>query len=341
MAPKGNAGNNGGCAAVIGFAVLVLTLAWPLFAFHRHWTTTSLINCATDTTDANTANGCTYDYTTGNYSGSGIVITSHSAISATGWITEVVWVGVLFGGLMLFGSSSARKHREEAITKGTVFASGSGPRTVRDVIDPGFPRKNKTGASLAADHLVRSSTLDTSGKVILARAQQAIKDVLTSKVYSDNQLERAAAAPTLRRHEWAVARDLREITTLRAEQAKAKQSHAQGEPGPLTKAVIDAQDDALQQKLDKIESIVDVMEKYADHVKAADRAHKDWQSAAELSKLNVKFTDLVAGTAADEVHLREVEDMTEEAKVFRESLTQANLTARSLFLPDTATQHDD
>lgn len=81
------------------------------------------------------------------------------------------------------------------------------------------------------------------------------------------------------------------------------------------------------------------METYAGHVKAADRARKDWQSAAELSKLNAKFTDLIAGIAADEIHLREVEDMTEEAKVFRESLIQANLAARSLFLPDTATDH--
>lgn len=122
--------------------VLVLTLAWPLFAFHRHWTTTRLINCATDYSDAGTANGCTYDYTTGNYTGTGVVTTAHSAISATGWITEVVWIGVL---------------------------------------DPGLPRNNKTVASLAAGHLVRSSTLDTSGKIILARAQQAITDVLTSK----------------------------------------------------------------------------------------------------------------------------------------------------------------
>jgi hypothetical protein len=75
--------------------------------------------------------------------------------------------------------------------------------------------------------------------------------------------------------------------------------------------------------------------------KAADRARKDLQSAAELAKLNAKFTDLVAGTAADELHLREVEDMTAEANVFRESLIEANLAARSLFLPDTATGNDD
>lgn len=209
MAPKVKASNGGGCAAILGLTLLVLTLGWPLFVFHRHWTTTRLINCATDPIDAITANGCTFDVNTGNYSGTGIVTTTHSGISATGWIMEVVWLGVLVGGVVLLARSSARKHREEAVTKGTVFASGSGPRTVHDVIDPGLPRNDRNPASLAADHLVTSSTLETSCKIILARAQQAINDVLTSNVYTDNQLGRAVAEPTLRRHEWAVALDLR------------------------------------------------------------------------------------------------------------------------------------
>ncbi len=341
MPPKAKAGNGGGCAAIIGIVLLVLTLAWPLFAFHKHWTTTRLINCASDYADAVTANGCTFDYNTGDYTGTGIMTTSHSEISATGWIVEGIWLGVIVGGAVLLVRSSERKRIAANFAKGTVIASGNGPRTVYDVIDPFLPRDERNPASLAAGHLVKSSTLDASCKLVLARAQQAIKNVLTSQVYADNQLERAAAEPTLRRHEWAVAVDLREITTLRNEQDRVRRLHAAGEPGPLTRAVMDAQAEALQQKLDKIESVVRVMETYADHVKGADRARKDWESAAELSKLNVKFTDLVAGTAADEVHLREVQDMTEQAKAFRESLIQANLAARSLFLPDTAIDHDD
>jgi hypothetical protein len=341
MATKGKAGSGGGCAAIVGIVILVLTLGWPLFAFHRHWTTSRVINCATDYTDAITANGCVFDYNTGNYSGTAVVTTEHSSISATGWITEAVWLAVIVGGVVLLVRVSARKHSEKAVTQGTVFASGKGSLTVHDVINPALPRNDRNPVSLAAGQLVKSSTLDTPCKVMLARAQRAIKDVLTSEVYADNQLERAFAEPTLRRHEWAVAVDLREITTLRNEQARVRGSHAGSDLGPLTQAVMGAQDDALQQKLDGIESIVGAMEKYAGHVKAADRARNDWQSAAQLSKLNAKFTDLVAGTAADEVHLREAEDMTEAAKVYRESLTQANLAARSLLLPDTAADHSD
>jgi hypothetical protein len=339
MAQKGNAGNGGGCAAILGLVLLVLTLGWPLFAFHRHWNTVSVINCATNP-NADSANGCTWDWSTGNSTGTGTLATPHSAISATGWIVEVVWIGVLASGVALLAGSAARKRSQDAVTKGSSFTSGNGRRTVRDVIDPSLTRNDRNPASLKRDQLVKGSDLDISGKELLARAQQAISDVLTSRVYADNKLERDAAEPALRRHEWAAALDLREITTLRHEQARAGRSHAGSNPGPLTEAVLGAQDNALQQKLTKIESVVRAMEEYAGHVKAADLALKDLESATALAKLNERFTDLVVTTAADEVRLREAEDMTKAAEVFRETLIQANLASRALFLPATAADHD-
>lgn len=340
MASKGKASNGGGCAAIIGLALVVLTLGWPLFAFHRHWTTTRSINCASDYFDAITANGCTLDANTGNYSGTGTVATPHSGISPAGWIVEAVWLGVLSGSVVLLARGSKQRRIDASFRNGSAISSGNGTLTVYDVIDPDVRDSERDPRKFAPSQLVKSSTLDTSCRIVLARAQQAIKDVLNSRVYADNQLEREVAEPTLRRHEWAAAKDLREITSLRNEQNRVRRSQAAGDPGPLTKAVMGAQEEALRQKLDKIESIVSAMETYANHVKAADRAREDWQSAAELSKLNVKFTDLVAGTAADEVHLREVADMTESAKVFRDFLIQANLAARSLFLPDTVVDRD-
>lgn len=305
MATKKSNQNGQGCAVILGITILVFTFGWPLIVFRHHWTSSDGVD--------------------------------HSAISAAGWIAEVVWLGVLAGSVVLFARSSARKSREDAVTKGTVIRSGKEALRVHDVIDPSLPRNDRNLSRLAADQLVKSSTLDLPSRIMLARAQKAIKDVLGSKVYADDQLERAVAEPTLRRHEWAAAVDLREITNLREEQAKVRGSYTAGDPGPLTKAVIEAQQEALSQKLDKIESIVDVIEKYAEHVKAADGAREDWQSATELSKLNTKFTDLVAGTGADEVRLREVEDMSEAANAYRQSLTEAYLAAKSLFLPDTAT----
>jgi hypothetical protein len=333
---KKDASSGSGCAAILGLALLILTLAWPLFVFHRHWTTSHLINCATNP-NAVSANGCSFNDNTFNYTGTGIITTSHSSISATGWIVEIIWVGLLVGGVAILANTSIRKRRTEAVTKGVSFGSGKGAMTVRDVVNPELPTRDANPAKLLGkSEIVRSSELDTDSKIVLARAQKAISDVLTSRVYGDKQLERAVAEPTLRRHEWAIAADLREMTSLRREQAEARRMHTGSDMGPLTEAVISAQDDALNHKLKNIEEVVSAIERYASHAKAADHARADWDSAAEISKLNTKFTDLVAGTAADEIRLREAENMTAEARAFQDSITQANLAARSLFLPDTA-----
>lgn len=97
---------------------------------------------------------------------------------------------------------------------------------------------------------------------------------------------------------------------------------------------------ALHQKLKAVESLVKALENYATHVKDADLARLDWEAAADLAKLNPRFSNLVAGTAADELQLQEVRDMTEEATVFHDRLLQANLAAEPLLLPDVAESNE-
>ena len=208
------------------------------------------------------------------------------------------------------------------------------PRGGYDVVDPSLSANSRNSSTLKPDQVVRFSALDESCQQLLVRAQRAINEVLTCKVYADNQLQQAVTEPTLRRHEWAIAVNLREVTNLRAEQARMRKSRGVESPGPLTKAVLEAQRDALGQRLKTVESLVNALENYAAHVKAADLARLDWEAAAELAKLNPRFSNLVAGTAADEFHLQEVHDMTDEASTFRDSLLQANLAAEPLLLPD-------
>ncbi len=90
----------------------------------------------------------------------------------------------------------------------------------------------------------------------------------------------------------------------------------------------------MQQKIAKVKELAESLETYAAHIKAADLALADWEAAAELAKLNPRFSDLVAGTAADDHNLQEVQNMAEEASAYQASLTKANLAARTLFLPD-------
>jgi restriction system protein len=104
-----------GWGVIIGLVLLLLILAWPLLVFHRHWTTTRLFNCATDYADAvNGFNGCTYDLNTGNYSGTGTLTITHSAISVTGWIVQLIWAGFLAGGIVAFRQLDKRKQRQHA-----------------------------------------------------------------------------------------------------------------------------------------------------------------------------------------------------------------------------------
>jgi hypothetical protein len=328
-----------GCAVIVALALLVLTLAWPLFVFHRHWTTTSLVNCANGDNGVLASNGCTYDWQTGNFTGTGTLTTTHTAISAAGWIVEAVWVGLIVGSVTLAGvTSSKKKSVKSSSGQGRPrigYDSGQGqPRTGYDVVDPSLSARSRNQSGLNPDRVVRFSALDEPSQQLLARAQRAINQVLICKVWVENQLQRAVTEPTLRQHEWAIAINLREITSLRADQARTRKSSGVESPGPLTLAVLRAQQEAFQQKLKAVESLVKALENYAAHVKAADMALLDWEAAAELAKLNPRFSDLVAGTAADELHLQEVHDMTDEATTFHDSLLRANLAAESLLLPD-------
>lgn len=182
--------------------------------------------------------------------------------------------------------------------------------------------------------MVWYKALDEPRRKLLDRARQAIKEILTSAVYANSELQQAVGEPALRLHEWAIARDLEEITSLSRDQAGVSKLRASDRPGPLTNAVLQAQQGALQQKLRTVESLVQALERYAEHLKAADGARLDWEAAAELAKLNSRFSDLVAGTAADEHHLREVQDMTEEATTYRDSILKANQAAEALLLAD-------
>jgi restriction system protein len=104
-----------GFGMLVGLVVLVLTVTWPLFAFHHHWTTTSVVNCANgDVEQVVSASGCVYNWNTGNYSGTQALTTTHSAISAVGWIAEVVWLAFLVWVAILLVRLNQKKQRQNA-----------------------------------------------------------------------------------------------------------------------------------------------------------------------------------------------------------------------------------
>jgi hypothetical protein len=180
-----------------------------------------------------------------------------------------------------------------------------------------------------SEQVIFPDTLHHDSRRLLARAQNAIDAILSSQVRAVGLL--VADEPVLRRHEWEIACALRELTRLRALSAST------ADAGALTAAVLDAQRQALGIAADATDSRVSALERYAEQVEAADAAHRDWESALHLAGLNDRYLDLVARTAADELAVIELGELTGRASVatavLTASLHDASVAADILVLP--------
>jgi hypothetical protein len=176
--------------------------------------------------------------------------------------------------------------------------------------------------------IVVPSTLDQLSRELLLRAQNAVAEAMDA--------EAAAAAPddavpesTLVRHEWEIAVALRD---LRAEHGM----NAAASVGPMTNAVLKSQQSALAQAQESITARVAELERYAECVRAAATAYRDWQDAPRVSDLNDRYLDLVARTAADEPAVAEISGLTERAaaaQTFQQAAQKVSLAAAALELP--------
>jgi hypothetical protein len=182
---------------------------------------------------------------------------------------------------------------------------------------------------------VDPSALDTACWRPLHTAQRAIDVVLGSQVYEAGLLDHAARAADLKRHEWEIACQLRDITRLRTEYSN---SMSAGVPGPQTAAVLKAHLRAITMAQDATTRRVDELQRYSDEVVAADVALRDWQTAEYVARRNDMYLDLVARSEADEQAIAEITYLTEQTvrtrDAFQATLDQATLAAQPLVFPD-------
>lgn len=162
--------------------------------------------------------------------------------------------------------------------------------------------------------------LDAPARVLLRRAQEAVDAVTESEVSRAGLLEEV---PALAAQEWHIAVSLREQARLRARRAEVAEATG------ITKAtsVTEATSEVLRQHLDAAraaeQSVTDrvaALERYADEVRAADAAYRDWHARARLAELTGPHLDLLARTAADAHGIAELTEMTERARTIREAL---------------------
>jgi len=181
-----------------------------------------------------------------------------------------------------------------------------------------------------SDKIIYPHDLTGSDRLVLARAQNAIDTILGSEVRAAGLLE--PDEPALRQHEWEIAGNCRELTRVRALPA------ADAATGAMTAAVVNAQQRALALAEEATIGRIRALERYARQVAAADAAHRDWQAALVQGGLNDVYLDLVARTAADELAIAELDELTDRAaataQVLTSSLRDAATTGAALALPD-------
>jgi hypothetical protein len=184
------------------------------------------------------------------------------------------------------------------------------------------------------DRVVSPLALELECRKLLRRAQRAIATIVTSRVYAGD-LQGAVEEPVLRQHEWEIAVALREITELLLDLVS---SSGGGTAGPMTAAVLVAQNSAISIARDATTARVLALELLAAQVAAAEAARRDWETAHRMAANNDKYLDLVARTAADQRATAEItglaEQAAEAAQAFRETLQRATLAAEALALPE-------
>jgi hypothetical protein len=185
-----------------------------------------------------------------------------------------------------------------------------------------------------AKHVIMPNQVDEPSRLLLARAQQAIDYVVGSGVSTAGLLDHAADEVTLQRHEWEIACALRDISALRDRFNAEAEASGNGE---MTRAVLESQRRAIALAQDATQARIAALERYAAQVRAADSAHRDWQTAQRLAGHNDMYLELVARTAVDGQAVAELDGMitqaTAAAEVLRESLHRASLAAEVLTLP--------
>jgi hypothetical protein len=184
------------------------------------------------------------------------------------------------------------------------------------------------------DQVVSPLALERECRDLLRRAQSAIATIVASRVYAGD-LRGTVEEPVLRQHEWETAVALREITELLLDLVS---SSGGGTAGPMTAAVLLAQNRAISIARDATKARVLALELLAAQVAAAEAARRDWETAHRMAANNDKYLDLVARTAADQHATVEITGLADQAaaaaQAFRETLQRATMAAEALALPE-------
>ncbi|MEV0612287.1 hypothetical protein AB0I81_03115 [Nonomuraea sp. NPDC050404] len=250
------------------------------------------------------------------------------------------------------GAISGRQHRRIAMVGGLMFFGlmmGVGlmgqtvgmlllvvgiPMLILAFVRSDVPDDEDEYERQVYDHLrwyegryVVTDDLDESAGRLLARAQDAIDAVTSSRVNTEGLLDDVRNGVMLPAQEWEIARLLAKLSDLRT---KHRETVSKGLT-PEVAAVAEPLARALDNSEEAVLARVEALERYAANVGDAERAYIAHHQIEELRGRMHQYEELVAETGADGFAVPELERLTEDADHLEQALRRSVTSAQEAF----------
>jgi hypothetical protein len=159
---------------------------------------------------------------------------------------------------------------------------------------------------------------DAPARRLLRRAQDAVDTANSSRVSRAGLLDGAGGSVALAWQEWDIALALREQARLRGVRASLPGLSA----GSPAARLLEHHDEAAVIAERSVAERVSALERYAEEVRQADAAYRDWEQYEQVARLTGQHLDMLARTAADEHGVAAIETMSAQARAVREALRE-------------------
>jgi hypothetical protein len=159
---------------------------------------------------------------------------------------------------------------------------------------------------------------DAPARRLLRRAQDAVDTANSSRVSRAGLLDEAGDSAALAWQEWDIALALREQARLRGVRASLPGLSA----GSPAARLLEHHDEAAVTAERSVAERVSALERYAEEVRQADAAYRDWEQYEQVARLTGQHLDMLARTAADEHGVAAIEAMSAQARAVREALRE-------------------
>jgi hypothetical protein len=256
--------------------------------------------------------------------------TSWSVAPANTFGTLLVWIALCVGGWILALIILAGLLPIEVAAWSAVILAGIAVvATAGVLVKSGVEdRGHKAVRRQHGKYLLPDDFDDEAGR-LLGRAQRAVKTVLEATVTRQGLLDEVKNDLVLPEQLWDIGQVLREQTALRARQREVARGMATAE----LEAVLGPQRRALALSVDAIKRKVDLLDRYAEHVRLADAALR----AEAALQDGDRYIELLARTEpAGDTSV--MQGFADEASALRDtlarSITAARDAGRTLALPD-------